>query len=224
MRLGSLFALIRLRPTIRSLSAHSAQSRSAHGSIDREVQSTSTGRLLSARRIVGTRRWLHTSQGERCLRRRKRSWKDASDTRGRTEMLCVGIPSDRSNESHQVRRGVDTRRCVKETEEDNWPMRIDYGELKRRIRLIELLERIGWTSTEGRGDHLRSPCPLPGCSSRIASGSNAHKRSLSVHPRKNVYRCFGCGSCSNVLDFWQAYRGKPLREAMTRMSRVQCGV
>ncbi len=29
-------------------------------------------------------------------------------------------------------------------------MRIDYRELKHRIRLVSLLERIGWTSTEGR--------------------------------------------------------------------------
>ena len=32
-------------------------------------------------------------------------------------------------------------------------MRIDYRELKRRIQLLELLESIGWTSTEGRGKH-----------------------------------------------------------------------
>ena len=99
-------------------------------------------------------------------------------------------------------------------------MRIDYGELKRRIRLIELLERIGWTSTEGRGDQLRGPCPLPACSSRKGSDLKSHKRSFSVHAGKNVYRCFGCGSSGNVLDFWQAYRGKSLREAAVELDQI----
>ena len=94
-------------------------------------------------------------------------------------------------------------------------MRIDYGELKRRIRLVALLESIGWKSTEGRGEQLRGPCPLPACRSKsaIASKAKAQKRSFSVHSGKNVYQCFGCGNRGNVLDFWQAYRGKPIRES-----------
>ena len=31
---------------------------------------------------------------------------------------------------------------------------------------------------------------------------------LTMHVGKNVYRCIGCGSGGNVLDFWQAYSGK----------------
>ena len=92
-------------------------------------------------------------------------------------------------------------------------MRIDYGDLKHRIRLVTLLERIGWTSTEGRGEQLRGPCPLPACRSKSVSATKAQTRSFSVHAGKNVYQCFGCGSRGNVLDFWQAYQGKPLRES-----------
>ncbi len=92
-------------------------------------------------------------------------------------------------------------------------MRIDYGELKHRIRLSELLESLGWTSTEGRGDQLRGPCPLPACCSRYGSGSKSAKRCFSMHVGKNVYRCFECGSGGNVLDFWQAYSGKSLRDS-----------
>jgi DNA primase len=91
-------------------------------------------------------------------------------------------------------------------------MRIDYGELKLRIRLVTLLESIGWTSTEGRGEQLRGPCPFPACRSNLASTSKAKKRSFSVHSGKNVYQCFGCGRSGNVLDFWQVYQGKSLRE------------
>ena len=92
-------------------------------------------------------------------------------------------------------------------------MRIDFEELKRRIRLLDLLEGLGWTSTKGRGEQLRGPCPLPACSTRNGSDLKGAKRSFSVHVGKNVYRCFGCGSGGNVLDFWQTYSKKPLRES-----------
>ncbi len=98
-------------------------------------------------------------------------------------------------------------------------MRIDYRELKHRIRLVALLERIGWTSTEGRGEQLRGPCPLPACRSQSASASNAQKRSFSVHTGKNVYQCFGCKSRGNVLDFWQAYQGKSLAESAIELAQ-----
>jgi len=93
-------------------------------------------------------------------------------------------------------------------------MRIDYRELKSRICLQELLERIGWKSDKGRGDQLRSPCPLPACQSKASSaGSNRKDRSFSIHASKNIYRCFRCGSAGNALDFWQAYRATTLYEA-----------
>ena len=96
-------------------------------------------------------------------------------------------------------------------------MRIDYGELKHRIRLRELLESLGWESTEGRGDQLRGPCPLPAYSSHNGDGSKAAKRCFSMHLGKNVYRCFKCGRSGNVLDFWHAYSGKSLRESAIEM-------
>ena len=97
-------------------------------------------------------------------------------------------------------------------------MKIDYGKLKRRIRLSEVLESLGWTSTEGRGEQLRGPCPLPACSSSVGSGSKSSKRSFSVHTGKNVYRCFRCGSAGTVLDFWQAFGGKSLRDSAIEMA------
>jgi len=96
-------------------------------------------------------------------------------------------------------------------------MRIDYGELKRRIRLVELLASIGWASTEGRGEQLRGPCPLAACSTHAESGSKTTARSFSVHARKNVYCCFRCGSRGNVLDFWSSYRQQPLQESASEL-------
>ena len=98
-------------------------------------------------------------------------------------------------------------------------MRIDYKELKRRIRLEELLSSVGWASTEGRGDQLRGPCPLAACNPSLGSGSKTTKRSFSVHMGKNVYRCFHCGSQGNVLDFWTSYRQQPLWESAGELAR-----
>lgn len=100
-------------------------------------------------------------------------------------------------------------------------MRIDFRDLKRRIRLTELLGRIGWTSTEGRGVDLRGPCPLPACSSRAASGSKSARRSFSVHTGKNVYNCFDCGSQGTVIDFWRAYRGQSLMDSAIELATNQ---
>jgi len=100
-------------------------------------------------------------------------------------------------------------------------MRIDYCELKKRIRLRVLLEQIGWTSVEGRGDQLRGPCPLPECQSNVSSGgTNRKDRSFSIHASKNVYRCFRCGSAGNALDFWLTYRATTLHEAAKELNEI----
>ena len=93
-------------------------------------------------------------------------------------------------------------------------MKVDYRELKQRIRLRDLLNRIGWKNTEGRGDQLRGPCPLPGCRSVRSSGvRDGTERTFSIHVVKNGYRCFHCGSKGNALDFWRAYRNMTLNQA-----------
>ena len=100
-------------------------------------------------------------------------------------------------------------------------MSIDYRELRKRIRLEELLQRIGWESTEGRGDQLRGPCPLPGCQARRTNGRGVTEaRALSIHVTKNLYRCFHCGSAGNALDFWRAYRNTTLHAAARELYEI----
>jgi hypothetical protein len=100
-------------------------------------------------------------------------------------------------------------------------MRIDYRDLKVRIRLMDRLDEIGWQPTEGRGVQLRGPCPLPVCQSRKSDQSQANGvRSFSVHIEKNVYRCFGCSSSGTVLDFWRFYRGTTLYEAAKELTTL----
>jgi hypothetical protein len=92
-------------------------------------------------------------------------------------------------------------------------MRIDYRDLKERARILELLASMGWKSTEGRGEQLRGPCPLPGCTSGRVGKSPSRDRNLSINTRKNIYRCFSCNSAGNVLNFWQAYRKLQQKDA-----------
>lgn len=101
-------------------------------------------------------------------------------------------------------------------------MRIDYRELKQRVRLVDLLTSIGWKSTKGRGEQLRGPCPLPGCYTE--STESVHNNSaFSVHTTRNVYQCFRCRAAGNVLDFWQAYRAIGLYQAATELSKSKTG-
>ncbi len=101
-------------------------------------------------------------------------------------------------------------------------MKIDYRELKKRIRLSQLLDHIGWKNTEGRGDQLRGPCPLPSCTSSTSTGRDGRRgehRAFSVHDTKNLYRCFRCGATGNALDFWQAYWNTTLHAAATDLQQ-----
>ena len=100
-------------------------------------------------------------------------------------------------------------------------MSIDYRELRNRIRLQDLLQRIGWESSEGRGDQLRGPCPLTGCHSNRSDGSRkTEARALSIHVTKNLYRCFRCGSAGNALDFWRANRNTTLHAAARELYEI----
>jgi len=99
-------------------------------------------------------------------------------------------------------------------------MRINYRELKERIRLKDLLTRIGWKSIEGCGEQLRGPCPLPGCRSRTSDERADADRAFSVHMGKDVYQCFRCRSTDSVLDFWRTYRATNLYDAAIELYQI----
>ena len=99
-------------------------------------------------------------------------------------------------------------------------MRIDYRELKQQIRILDLLIRMGWQVTKGRGAQLRGPCPLPGCCEAATSESSRSVNSFSVHCERNIYGCFCCQSAGTVLDFWQTYKSITLHQAAIELSRM----
>ncbi len=99
-------------------------------------------------------------------------------------------------------------------------MKINYRELKQQMRLKDLLTRIGWKNTEGRGEQLRGPCPLPGCCSKTSTERPVTDRAFSIHTGKNVYQCFRCRSTGSVLDFWRTYRATNLHAAAIELCQI----
>jgi DNA primase len=84
--------------------------------------------------------------------------------------------------------------------------RIDYRQVRSRIRLAEVLELIGYVPRQTVGQQLRGPCPLHGSSSPTS-------RSFAAHLGKNVYSCFRCKAAGNALDLWVACTGQNLHAA-----------
>ncbi len=101
---------------------------------------------------------------------------------------------------------------------------IDYRGLRGWLRILDLLNRMGWRATECRGEQFRDPCPfcsLPGGESErrsvgdspAPSRSASRLRHFSVHRARHLYRCFRCGSAGNALDLRSTFRQLPLHAA-----------
>jgi hypothetical protein len=83
---------------------------------------------------------------------------------------------------------------------------IDFGEVRSRVRMAQVLELAGFVAVDRTGDQLRGPCPIHGASS-------PRSRSFSVNLSRNTFHCFRCGAAGNQLDLWVAISKLPLHEA-----------
>ena len=90
---------------------------------------------------------------------------------------------------------------------------IDYHQLRRQIRMRQVLDLIGFQAAWQRGPQLRGQCPIPGCCS--TSG-----RSFSAHLTRQVYHCFACRSSRNVLDLWAAIHTLSIYQAAVDLCHV----
>ena len=96
---------------------------------------------------------------------------------------------------------------------------LDYREVRERVRIVDLLEELGWQATKTRGAQLRGSCPLPGCESTRTGGKpSPSQQTFSVQRDRNIYRCFRCGSAGSVIDFWSAYRRLTIYEVAKELS------
>ena len=71
---------------------------------------------------------------------------------------------------------------------------VDFGALKARVSIVELLESIGWEPLRIRrgGKELRGPCP-------IHNSSSATSLIFSVTPSRNIFKCFKCEAGGDTI-------------------------
>lgn len=89
---------------------------------------------------------------------------------------------------------------------------LDLRQARFEIRLIEVLELLGWKACERRGVQVRGPCPLHGSRS-------GRSRSFSAHLGRDVWHCFGCGASGNALDLWARATRQELYAAVVELYR-----
>ncbi|MBP9825311.1 MAG: toprim domain-containing protein, partial [Thermoanaerobaculia bacterium] len=80
--------------------------------------------------------------------------------------------------------------------------------LKRESSLVDLVKAAG-VKLERRGEDLFGRCPF----------HEDDTASLSVHPEKNVFHCFGCGAKGNVVDWVMQERKVSFRHAVEILRR-----
>lgn len=83
---------------------------------------------------------------------------------------------------------------------------LNFGLLRERVSITQVLEQISWRPQKTRGVQWRGACP-------IHEEAGAKSRSFAVHTEKNVYCCHRCASQGNALDLWIALSGKPMLAA-----------
>ena len=99
---------------------------------------------------------------------------------------------------------------------------LDYREIRERVRIVDLLEELGWQATKTRGAQLRGSCPLPGCKrTTTIDKPSSSQWTFSVQGDRNIYRCFRCGSAGSVIDFWSAFRMLTIHEVATELSSLK---
>src|SRR6516165_7045095 len=95
---------------------------------------------------------------------------------------------------------------------------IHFHEVRARVSMLQVLELLGFVARAASGDELRGACPMHGSTSR-------RSRSLSANVKKQVYRCFRCGSAGNHLELYAAATHQSLYAAAVDLcQRVGCAV
>ena len=74
---------------------------------------------------------------------------------------------------------------------------IDFGLLRERITMRDVLRRLQFEATVRRGEQWRGPCP-------VHASRNPRSRSFSVNVRLGRYQCFDCGTRGQALELWSA--------------------
>jgi DNA primase len=92
-------------------------------------------------------------------------------------------------------------------------MDADLGELKRRIPLLEYLQRRHWTARAvGTQQEFVGLCPL----------HQETRPSFYVNARKNVFYCHGCGRGGDLIRFIELERQLSFRQSVAQLRHEWC--
>jgi DNA primase len=95
---------------------------------------------------------------------------------------------------------------------------VRFREVRSRVSLAQVLELLGFVVEAASGDEVRGACPVHGSTS-------PRSRSFSANVKKQVYRCFRCGSAGNHLELYAAATHQNLyAAALDLCQRVGCAV
>jgi DNA primase len=89
---------------------------------------------------------------------------------------------------------------------------IDFAELRRQIRLGQVLELVRFEVVSRRGALVRGPCPVHG-------STRPRSRVFAAHLEKQVWHCFHCGAHGNALDLWLAVTKQPVYAGALELCR-----
>jgi DNA primase len=78
---------------------------------------------------------------------------------------------------------------------------IDFGALRERISIEDVLRLLGFHALHGTGDWVRGRCPFY-CSD--------NSRAFAVNLATNRYYCHHCDRHGNQLELWCEIQGLPL--------------
>ena len=95
---------------------------------------------------------------------------------------------------------------------------VRYQEVRSLVCMAQVLELLGFVAHETSRAEVRGACPVHGSTSR-------RSRSFSANLKKQVYRCFRCGSAGNHLDLYAAATHQSLyAAALDLCARTGCAV
>jgi putative transposase len=97
------------------------------------------------------------------------------------------------------------------------PPSVDFADLRKRVTMEQVLQRLGWLERLRGGTQRRGPCPV-----HDRDGGPERGRAFSVNLPRGVFRCFHpqCQAQGNTLDLWAAVHGLPLREAALHLQQT----
>ena len=79
--------------------------------------------------------------------------------------------------------------------------------IKENVNIVDVVSMAGVAL-----QHNKACCPF----------HNEKTASFSIHPKKNIYKCFGCGAGGDVISFVQRFYGLDFMGAVSRLNSDYC--